>query len=229
MIDADRVVVTPGGSKGAVVALNKKTGAVLWQSEQFTDRAHYSSVIVEEIGGIRQYIQLTAGSVAGIAAADGKLLWRATRKGETAVIPTPVYSDSMVYVTSGYGTLRYCSGLAPRWIKIDSDITRNIRTDPQRKAILQLLAQVAREARVGLIAGDYINLRVSDTGVGMSEEVKAHVFEPFFTTKEVGEGTGLGLSVSWGIVREHGGWIDVQSTPGTGSTFTVWLPLGAAT
>jgi EAL domain-containing protein (putative c-di-GMP-specific phosphodiesterase class I) len=55
-------------------------------------------------------------------------------------------------VTSGYGTLRYCSGLAPRWIKIDSDITRNIRTDPQRKAILQLLAQVAREARVGLIA-----------------------------------------------------------------------------
>jgi len=103
LIDADRVVVTPGGSKGAVVALNKKTGAVLWQSEQFTDRAHYSSVIVEEIGGIRQYIQLTAGSVAGIAAADGKLLWRATRKGETAVIPTPVYSDSMVYVTSGYG------------------------------------------------------------------------------------------------------------------------------
>ncbi len=55
-------------------------------------------------------------------------------------------------VTSGYGTLKYCSGLAPRWIKVDSEITRNIGSDPQRRAILQLLAQVAREARVGLIA-----------------------------------------------------------------------------
>jgi EAL domain-containing protein (putative c-di-GMP-specific phosphodiesterase class I) len=55
-------------------------------------------------------------------------------------------------VTSGYGTLKYCSGLAPRWIKVDSEITRNIRGDAQRRAILQLLAQVAREARVGLIA-----------------------------------------------------------------------------
>jgi EAL domain-containing protein (putative c-di-GMP-specific phosphodiesterase class I) len=55
-------------------------------------------------------------------------------------------------VTSGYGTLKYCSGLAPRWIKVDSEITRHIGRDPQRRAILQLLAQVAREARVGLIA-----------------------------------------------------------------------------
>ncbi len=55
-------------------------------------------------------------------------------------------------VTSGYGTLKYCSGLAPRWIKVDSEITRAIGGDPQRRAILQLLAQVAREARVGLIA-----------------------------------------------------------------------------
>jgi outer membrane protein assembly factor BamB len=103
LVDGDKVVVTPGGSDGAVVALNKKTGAVLWRSEQFTDRAHYASLMVMELGGVRQYIQLTAASVAGIAAADGKLLWRVTRKGETAVIPTPIYSEGMVYVTSGYG------------------------------------------------------------------------------------------------------------------------------
>jgi outer membrane protein assembly factor BamB len=103
LIDGDKVVITPGGREGSVVALNKKTGAVMWRSKGFTDSPHYSSLIVAEIGGVRQYIQLTAESVAGIAAADGKLLWRAPRKGQTAVIPTPIYSDGCVYVSSGYG------------------------------------------------------------------------------------------------------------------------------
>ena len=103
LIDGDKVVVTPGGSEGAVVALNKKTGAVIWRSQEFTDSPHYSSLILAQIGGVRQYIQLTADSVAGIAAADGKLLWRAPRKGKTAVIPTPICSDGCVYVTSAYG------------------------------------------------------------------------------------------------------------------------------
>src|SRR5258706_3918432 len=103
LVDRDKLVVTPGGADGAVVALEKKTGKLLWRSKEFTDVAHYSSLISEEIGGMPQYIQLTAQSVAGIAAGDGKLLWRADRKGATAVILTPIYSDGYVYVTSGYG------------------------------------------------------------------------------------------------------------------------------
>lgn len=103
LIDGDKIVMTPGGSQGAIVALNKKNGELLWRSKQFTDPAHYSSLIVAEIGGVRQYIQLTEASIAGVAAADGKLLWRAPRKGATAVIPTPIYFDNHVYVTSGYG------------------------------------------------------------------------------------------------------------------------------
>ena len=69
-------------------------------------------------------------------------------------------------------------------------------------------------------------IEVKDTGSGMDEVTRSRVFEPFYTTKEIGDGTGLGLSVSWGIVREHGGWIDVASAPGAGSTFTVYLPRG---
>ena len=103
LIDGDRVIITPGGRDGSVVALNKDTGALVWRSKGFSDAPHYSSLIAAEIGGVRQYIQLTAESVAGIATADGSLLWRAPRKGRTAVIPTPIYSDGYVYVSSGYG------------------------------------------------------------------------------------------------------------------------------
>jgi signal transduction histidine kinase len=71
---------------------------------------------------------------------------------------------------------------------------------------------------------EYVALSVEDQGTGIPEEVRRHLFEPFFTTKGVGEGTGLGLSVSRGIVEEHRGWIEVQTEPEKGSRFTVFLP-----
>src|SRR6266850_1827584 len=103
LVDGEKVLCTAGGMNGAIVALDKKTGELIWRCKEFTDRAEYSSIIVEEVGGVRQYIQLTGGSVAGIGAKDGKLLWRARRRGQTATIPTPIYNDNHVYVSSGYG------------------------------------------------------------------------------------------------------------------------------
>jgi two-component system cell cycle sensor histidine kinase/response regulator CckA len=73
-------------------------------------------------------------------------------------------------------------------------------------------------------AGHFVRLSVTDTGCGMNEQVRQHLFEPFFTTKETGKGTGLGLSTVYGIVKQHDGWIEVESQEGKGSSFHVLLP-----
>lgn len=101
LVDGNNVICTPGGDQGTLAAFDVASGKPSWRSQDWKDAAAYTSMIVETIGGVRQYIQFTGNSVAGVAT-DGRLLWRASRPGKTAVIPTPIFADDRIFVTSGY-------------------------------------------------------------------------------------------------------------------------------
>jgi PAS domain S-box-containing protein len=78
---------------------------------------------------------------------------------------------------------------------------------------------------LGLPSGQFIKIKVQDNGIGMNEEVRSRIFEPFFSTKEQGKGTGLGLASVYGTIKNHNGYIELESSPGKGATFTISLPL----
>ncbi|MEZ6068245.1 MAG: PQQ-binding-like beta-propeller repeat protein [Planctomycetaceae bacterium] len=103
LVDGDKLVGTPGGREGTVAAFNKATGELLWRSTEFTEPAAYSSIIAVDHAGQRQFIQLTQAVLAGIDANNGQTVWSTPWDGKTAVIPTPIYNDGYVYISSGYG------------------------------------------------------------------------------------------------------------------------------
>jgi len=149
---------------------------------------------------------------------------------QTAALLRPIATERNVTIEVREGTPGLRAEIDPDQIRqVLSNLIQNaVQAMPKPGAVTVDIGieRVRPPADHGGPEDEYIRLAVQDEGKGISAETLPHVFEPFFTTKQVGEGTGLGLSVSRGIVLEHGGWIGVTSRVGQGSCFSVYLPRG---
>ena len=204
-----------------------------------------TELLVEKAQAGPQLRQLEAVKKAGISAAQLIRQLLAFSRKETLY---PTILDVNVVVTE---TGKILHRLIGEDVRVATDLEARlgaVRADRgQIEQILLNLATNARDAMPGggtftirthnavlgpedvarypyVKPGPYVRLVVGDTGTGMSDEVRARAFEPFFTTKEKGRGTGLGLATAYGIVKQSGGYIWVSSTPGSGTTFDIYLP-----
>ena len=101
LVEGDKLICTPGGASGAIAALNKTTGEVIWRTKDLTDKSSYVSAVMATLGGVRQIVQFMDQCVVGINPADGALLWRGNRPARI-VASSPVIDGNLVYVSSGY-------------------------------------------------------------------------------------------------------------------------------
>lgn len=103
-VDGEKLVIAPGGQDAGMVALEKTSGKVIWEATELKPgKAEYATIVPAEINGTKQYVRLFESELVGVAAEDGKVLWRSPWEGKTAVIPTPIVSGNEIYITSGYG------------------------------------------------------------------------------------------------------------------------------
>jgi signal transduction histidine kinase len=151
---------------------------------------------------------------------------------ERSFSPKTVHIENLIYQT-----LKLIKGEVPSTVKINLNVPEDMEANLDPRQIQHVLINLILNGVQAMEGGGVLNIRASrqenngmfclqvqDTGTGISEENLPKVFDPFFTTKDVGKGSGLGLSVCHGIIKQHGGRIEVSSTLGKGTTFSIFLP-----
>jgi two-component system NtrC family sensor kinase len=133
-------------------------------------------------------------------------------------------AGSRVEIVLQLAELPRMEGFAAQLDQVLLNLLTNAAQAIGERGRIEVVTRVETAATAGIV-GPVAVVEVRDNGIGIGAEARSRVFEPFFTTKPEGEGSGLGLSVSYGIVERHGGVITVESEPGVGSSFTVYLPL----
>jgi len=141
LVDGAQLVCVPGGKKGLLAALDKKSGELLWQSHEVTEQASYSSPLVVEVSRVKQYIQVTNGGIVGVAARDGKKLWSYRREPayDDVVIATPLFHDDYVFATVGFQQGCDLIKLIPRAAEIEVEKVFSNKTVENRDGGLVLV------------------------------------------------------------------------------------------
>ncbi len=161
LVDGDRVVCTPGGETATVAALDKRNGELIWQTTRPEDRgAGHASIAVAEIGPTRVYVQTTASGPLGVRASDGKLLWNYPIDKTTAVIPTPIVRDDLVFFSAGYGR----GGALLRQVPRPDDEVEIEEIYPLNKALANKHGGV-------VLVGDYVYGDSEDKGIVFCAEL----------------------------------------------------------
>ena len=155
LVDGDKVICTPGGDKTTMLALDKTTGKVLWSTARAEDRgAGHASIVISEVGGVKVYVQTTGSGALGVRAEDGKLLWSYPIDKTTAVIPTPIVRDDLVFFSAGYkrgGALLQQVPTADKGVEI--------------KEIYPLQTRLANKHGGVVLVGDYLYGDSDDAGI----------------------------------------------------------------
>ena len=154
-IDGDRLICTPGGEKATIVALNKTTGELIWQSAQAGNRgAGHASIVISDVGGTGVYVQTTGSGAIGVRAADGKLLWNYDIDRTTAVIPTPIVRGDLVFVAVGY---KRGAALLKQVAAADGEV--------KIEEIYPLKTELANKHGGVVLVGDYVYGDSDDAGI----------------------------------------------------------------
>ncbi|MGH1440076.1 MAG: DAHL domain-containing protein [Cellvibrionaceae bacterium] len=187
----------------------EEDGIVLEAKELLEDSSHGLSDISELVKNLRSFSRLDRQTVEQFDIADGL--------NNTLKIASSIIKKSNLDVVKNYNDLVFleCNPSKINQVFLNI-ITNSAQAMPENGG--QLTIDVEK-------IGDNVEIRFTDSGEGMDEEAKAKIFDPFFTTKPVGEGTGLGMAISYKIVREHKGQIEVTSAKGEGATITLTFPL----
>jgi outer membrane protein assembly factor BamB len=161
LIDGDRLICTPGKAKNTMVALNKLSGEQIWSASREDDRgAGHASVVISQVGGLKVYVTTTASGPLGVRASDGKLLWSYPIEQTTAVIPTPLVRDDLVFFTAGYGR----GGALLRQVPTGSDEVKIEEVYPLNKDIGNKHGGV-------VLVGDYVYGDTEDRGTPFCAEL----------------------------------------------------------
>jgi outer membrane protein assembly factor BamB len=155
LVDGDKLVCTPGGEQNTIVALDKQSGDTLWTSSRPDDRgAGHASIVIAEVQGPRVYVQVTGSGPMGVRATDGKLLWTYGIDRTTAVIPTPIVRDDLVFFTAGYGR----GGALLRQISMGEDEVSVDEVYPPSR-------ELANKHGGVVLVGDYVYGDSEDRGI----------------------------------------------------------------